>query len=82
MTKIFGDLDPATPSPQISTIEPLGTFGRAITVEMTTHPARHTANCAMSLAVHAAIITALALLPLCFLQELHAYARVATLLSR
>ena len=76
MTNIFGNLEPTAPSPQASTIEPLGTFGRAITVEMSAHPARRTANCAMSLAVHAGIITALALLPLCFLQELRAYAFV------
>jgi Gram-negative bacterial TonB protein C-terminal len=53
--------------------DPLGTFTRAIFVEVWGDPRRRAVDCAVSVAVHGAVVAMLIIVPLVFLSDLHPY---------
>jgi hypothetical protein len=73
MSNIFGNLTPVPATPQPSSSEQLGTFTRAIVVEMTGNPLRRAFDCLVSLAIHIAVLAVLSAMPLLFVEDLHAF---------
>jgi hypothetical protein len=65
--------DSQKPTSEPISREPLGTFTRAIVVEVAGDPRRRAVDCAISVAFHAAVVAVLMILPLLFLGELHPY---------
>jgi hypothetical protein len=61
-------------------VEPLGTFGRAIRVELGKHAFWYTLDWLLSLAIHAAVLGTIAAVPYFFYQQLRPFAFTKTLL--